>query len=513
MSSENGWNPARLAPGADELEWITVPGSDNVSLQLMKGAPLLIMRAYAADYNQYVERLRDADSAAYTPTNAVATSNHLNATAMDLNWDSHPFRVADAGYTPQMIATMNELLEFYEDTMFWANNWDDPKDAMHHQMGYDTWNSPATGDFIARKIRVDGYSTFRRGDLPYPTPGLTQADQYAMTIIDVGRARGVSDRGQQIAIATALVETNLKNYANSNVPESMNIPHDAVGSDHDSVGLFQQRCPMWGPAQVLMDPPQSAGLFYDQLVKLDYNNPSNSPGSYAQAVQRSAFPDRYDQRFGDAVEIFNRVTAGAPAAPAPTPVPPPVPVPAPPPGGAVPLSEAEQRELLDRVRQIWGALFNQVVSKSRYADPNMLWQAHDFWRNDDGFLYDLITEHDAALGDPAAIARVQKAAAAGDRIARQFLAQAQAPATSTPTSAPVPLDQFGVPVVYTAPPPPAPAPVIYTAPPPPPPPAPATYTVTPQVPPMSFHDAVDAFAAQLQQIKTAMAKLIGGPPE
>lgn len=161
MITENGWPSC----SADGCEWTTVPGT-TVSLQIQKGQPLAIMRAYAADYNQFVEPLRDADSASWTPTNSVATSNHLGGTAMDLNWNSHPFRVADAGYTPQMIATMRELLDFYEGTMFWSNDWDDPKDAMHHQLGYDTYQNPHTADFIARKIRADGYSTFRRGNKP-----------------------------------------------------------------------------------------------------------------------------------------------------------------------------------------------------------------------------------------------------------------------------------------------------------------------------------------------------------
>jgi hypothetical protein len=124
------------------------------------------MAAYAADYNAYVEPLRDPDSAGWTPTNSVATSNHLNGTAMDLNWDTHPFRVADAGYNAAMRATMHEILDFYEGTMFWANEWDNPKDSMHHQMGYSTWdNQPKIQDFIRRKVRADGFSTFRRGAL------------------------------------------------------------------------------------------------------------------------------------------------------------------------------------------------------------------------------------------------------------------------------------------------------------------------------------------------------------
>jgi hypothetical protein len=84
---------------------------------------------------------------------------------MDLNWDSHPFRVADAGYDGAKIVRMRDMLEFYEDMMFWANDWDSPKDAMHHQMGYNTYNNPKLQDFVNRKIRSDGFSTYKRGAL------------------------------------------------------------------------------------------------------------------------------------------------------------------------------------------------------------------------------------------------------------------------------------------------------------------------------------------------------------
>ena len=59
----------------------------------------------------------------------------------------------------------------------------------------------------------------------------------ATRIITVGRDLGVSDKGLKIALMTALQESVLRMYANSSVPESLNYPHDAVGSDHDSVTL------------------------------------------------------------------------------------------------------------------------------------------------------------------------------------------------------------------------------------------------------------------------------------
>ncbi len=161
MPSENGWSPSWV--GQDRLEWASIPGTNPVvRLQIQKGNPLWIMRAFAADYNEYIEPLRDADSASYTPTNSVSTSNHLNGTAMDLNWSTHPFKVNYAGFDKAMIARARELLEFYEDTIFWAQDWQYPKDTMHWQMHYGTFDDQdRLADFVSRKIRPDGFSTFK----------------------------------------------------------------------------------------------------------------------------------------------------------------------------------------------------------------------------------------------------------------------------------------------------------------------------------------------------------------
>lgn len=166
MESENGWRPATLPSDSDLLVWKTVPGtSPPVTLQVMRGLPEVFLPAWAADWNAYVEPLRDADSASYTPTNSVDTSNHLNGTAEDLDWDNHPFQVVGT-VTDAQRTTIEDMVVFYEGWMFWAGDWDDPVDEMHSQMGYNTWNRNTSSlDFIARKIRSDGFSTFRRGAL------------------------------------------------------------------------------------------------------------------------------------------------------------------------------------------------------------------------------------------------------------------------------------------------------------------------------------------------------------
>ncbi|CAN5704488.1 hypothetical protein BH09ACT8_BH09ACT8_33780 [soil metagenome] len=136
-------------------------------------------------------------------------------------------------------------------------------------------------------------------------------DDYAAAIIAEGRGRGISVRGIKIALATALVESNLVMYANNGDPESLRFPHEALSFDANSVGLFQQRGPWWGTTADRMSPSRSAGMFYHALAGLDYNSDAHTPGWYAQAVQRSAFPTRYDARFAEASALFDRLSGAA----------------------------------------------------------------------------------------------------------------------------------------------------------------------------------------------------------
>lgn len=113
----------------------------------------------------------------------------------------------------------------------------------------------------------------------------------AALIIRIGRELGVSDRGLAIALATAMVESNLRNLD---------------WGDRDSLGIFQQRPSTgWGtPAQIL-DADRSTRVFFGgqgdpngQTTRglLDISGWETMPFSdAAQAVQISAFPLRYGQ--------------------------------------------------------------------------------------------------------------------------------------------------------------------------------------------------------------------------
>lgn len=128
------------------------------------------------------------------------------------------------------------------------------------------------------------------------------ADQIknAETIIGIGRKRGVSDQDIEIALMTALAESNL-----------INVNY----GDRDSLGLFQQRPSQgWGtPAQV-SNPIYSTNKFYDALSK---TRRGRNPWNTAQNVQRSAFADgsNYRAHAGTARQIMQsiQVARNAPA--------------------------------------------------------------------------------------------------------------------------------------------------------------------------------------------------------
>ena len=169
-------------------------------------------------------------------------------------------------------------------------------------------------------------------------PAYTQ-DQIALGIIAEGRRSRsgegqldhpvISEKGIIIALATALVESNLKMYANRADPGSLDFPHDAISTDANSVGVFQQRHPWWGTVADRMSVERSAAMFYNSLVrqrigKQDYNTDATTPGQWAQMVQRSAYPHRYDERMPEARDIYNRLKGTSAPMPSPsvtTPVP------------------------------------------------------------------------------------------------------------------------------------------------------------------------------------------------
>ncbi|WP_229789403.1 hypothetical protein [Pilimelia terevasa] len=127
-----------------------------------------------------------------------------------------------------------------------------------------------------------------------PVAGLSSTQMAnAQVIVLAARKRKLPSRAMLVGLMTAMQETNLRNLANPGVPASLRHQNDGTGTDHDSVGVFQQRPSQgWGSVAELMDPHYAAGAFFGRLER--------TPGweklpltRAAQTVQRSAFPSAY----------------------------------------------------------------------------------------------------------------------------------------------------------------------------------------------------------------------------
>lgn len=134
--------------------------------------------------------------------------------------------------------------------------------------------------------------------------GMTaSAKSHALAVIIEGRRQGVGDHGIVIALAVVSQESGFKIYANDGkgddlksdqggIEASLDLPHEAVGTDHGSLGIFQQQWPWWGTMEELMNPSAAAAKFYAALKKVPDWESMNLTEA-AQRVQRSAYPDAY----------------------------------------------------------------------------------------------------------------------------------------------------------------------------------------------------------------------------
>jgi hypothetical protein len=116
--------------------------------------------------------------------------------------------------------------------------------------------------------------------------------------VSVARQRGLPPFAAVIATATAMQESSLINLK--------------TATDHDSLGLFQQRPSTgWGtPAQVT-NPTYASNAFYAALVKDAPNYMHQALWVSAQAVQRSAFPTAYAKWEDQAARMVLAIVNGS----------------------------------------------------------------------------------------------------------------------------------------------------------------------------------------------------------
>ena len=189
---------------------------------------------------------------------------------------------------------------------------------------------PAGGAPLTAGAAVGG------GQVPMPAGGDVTL-VHAAQIVNIAYGRGLGRGAALIGVAVALAESGLYDYANDGTStqlgqfpdghrqlddtqratarESLTFPHERVGHDLDSMGLFQQRPSAgWGTPAQLMDPAVSAGKFYDALAKIP-GWQAMTPAAAAQAVQGSNDPTGgiYAQVQAQAAAIVDRL--GLPTGP------------------------------------------------------------------------------------------------------------------------------------------------------------------------------------------------------
>ncbi len=113
--------------------------------------------------------------------------------------------------------------------------------------------------------------------------------QVARTFAQNARARGIPGR---LPVMTALQESGMQNLDYG---------------DRDSLGYFQQRPSQgWGTEAQIRDPAHALGAFLDaaEPFKGQFSNTASGLGAWAQAVQRSAFPDAYTKHWDTAASLI-----------------------------------------------------------------------------------------------------------------------------------------------------------------------------------------------------------------
>ncbi|SCF16444.1 FG-GAP repeat-containing protein [Micromonospora coriariae] len=134
----------------------------------------------------------------------------------------------------------------------------------------------AVATVAAAPAHADPIGTLACPSIPaYRDPAVT------LVVYRVARAHNANDKVTLSAFEAGWVESHMNNLP---------------CGDKSSLGVFQQRWDYgWGTPEQIMDPVYASTQYVTRAIVCDRNNPGYSAGQVAQCVQRSGFPDRYDQ--------------------------------------------------------------------------------------------------------------------------------------------------------------------------------------------------------------------------
>jgi hypothetical protein len=161
--------------------------------------------------------------------------------------------------------------------------------------------------FLAALVVVAGVGVaIWRGTGPLPDPKgctttvagrtvhlSTEQGKNAALIAAIGVSRDLPARAVSIALATAYQESKIRNLDHG---------------DRDSLGIFQQRPSQgWGTEEEIQDEHYTINRFYQELEKIDGYEKMRITDA-AQRVQRSGYPEAYEEHAADARALASALT-------------------------------------------------------------------------------------------------------------------------------------------------------------------------------------------------------------
>lgn len=195
--SLNGWRMCN----PDECVWVTIRGSNNVSILVRKGIPAIILPAFLARFNEVIEPLRDADTACWTLDNDVATSQHPAGVAADANWGSHPFH-AYGTYGDKLPALRHLLDVEFKGCVGWGGDWGgNPQDEMHFEIAFQEGYLDDNGNFV---LDVDQRLIDLAAEIQASQPPQPPVDKVAILADAMGNRAGVDYASKLAAVTQCL---------------------------------------------------------------------------------------------------------------------------------------------------------------------------------------------------------------------------------------------------------------------------------------------------------------------
>ncbi|MFF5182067.1 FG-GAP repeat domain-containing protein [Micromonospora sp. NPDC000316] len=128
--------------------------------------------------------------------------------------------------------------------------------------------------------------------LTCPSVPATHDPAVTLVVYRVARSYNANDKVMLSTFEAGWVESHMNNLP---------------CGDKSSLGVFQQRWDYgWGTPEQIMDPVYATTQYVTRAITCDRNNPGYTAGQVAQCVQRSGFPDRYDQAAATARTLLNQ---------------------------------------------------------------------------------------------------------------------------------------------------------------------------------------------------------------